>query len=88
MKDNMFLTYSTSTYQLIFMEFATSLKMVLVMDSNSGKSNEYFKSFLRDFYQQVYVEFVVKNPVISTKNSQIIESILFREKTIDFLNKV
>lgn len=69
------------------MEFGTSLKMVLVIDSGSLKSNEYFKSFLREFYQQIYVEYVVKNPIISTKNNQIIESILFREKTIEFLNK-
>lgn len=70
------------------MELPTSLKMVLVIDSNSGKSNEYFKTFLREFYQQVYVEYVVKNPIINTKSNQVIDSILFREKTIEFMNKL
>ena len=86
-KDNMFFTYHTSTYQLIFMEMPTSLKFVLIVDPNPGKSNEYYKQCLRDLYRSVYVENVVRNPILNT-TGQSIDYVLFRERLSDFVNKI
>lgn len=69
------------------MEMPTSLKMVLITETNTGKSNEYFRQCLRDFYRSVYVDFVVRNPLICQKG-QPIESSLFREKANEFISKI
>lgn len=69
------------------MEMPTSLKIVLIIEANNGKNNEYFKQCLRDFYRTVYVEYVVRNPLICQKG-QPIESTLFREKANEFINKI
>lgn len=87
LKDNSFFTYSTSTYQLIFMEMPTSLKMVLIVDPCPTKGNEYYKQKLREFYRTVYVEFVVRNPLLNT-TGQSVDFLLFRDKVTDFMNKV
>jgi hypothetical protein len=87
LKDNTFFTYSTSTYQLIFLEMPTSLKMVLIVDPSPTKSNEYYKQKLREFYRTIYVEFVVRNPIIKT-TGQSVDFLLFRDKVSDFMNKV
>ena len=84
-KDNTFFTYHTSTYQLIFMEMPTSLKFVLIVDPNPNKSNEYYKQCLKDLYRSVYVENVVRNPILNT-TGQSIDYVLFRERLSDFVN--
>lgn len=86
-KDNTFFTYSTSSYQLLFLEMPTSMKLVLVVAPNPSKSNEYYKQTLNELYRVVFVEYVVKNPV-GRRNPNCIESILFREKLVEFLNKI
>ncbi|KAI1296643.1 Trafficking protein particle complex subunit 1 [Halotydeus destructor] len=86
-KDNNFLTYSTTTYQLIFLEMPTSMKMVLIVAPNPSKSNDYYKQMLAELYRTVYVEYVVKNP-LEKPGSTIIKSTLFREKLVEFLTKV
>lgn len=86
-KNNTFFTYSTSTYQLIFMEMPTSLKMVLIVDPSPPKGNEYYKHKLREFYRNVYVEYVVRNPLLNT-TGQSVDFSLFRDKVVDFINKV
>lgn len=87
-KDNIvtFFTYHTSTYQLIFMEMATSLKMVLIVAPDQTKNNDYYKQLLRDFHRHVFLDYFVKNPV--EKSGTPIESQLFREKAVEFLSKV
>jgi len=86
-KDNTFFTYSTSTYQLVFMEMPTSLKMVLIVDPNPTKGNEYFKQKLRDLYQHIYVEYVVRNPILNT-TGQSVDHQLFRDKVTEFMSKI
>lgn len=87
LKDNTFFTYHTSTYQLVFMEMPTSLKFVLIVDPCPGKSNEYYKQCLRDLYRSVYVEHVVRNPILNT-TGQSIDYVLFRERLTDFVSKI
>lgn len=87
-KDNNFLTYTTSTYQLLFMEMPTSMKMVLIVAPNPNKSNEYYKQMLSELYRVVYVEYVVKNPAEKLRDCSTITSLLFRERLVDFLNKM
>ena len=84
-KDNNFVTYSTSAYQLIFYEMATSVKFVLIVSPDLTKNNEYYKQLLRDMYRIVYVEYYVKNPI---KEQTVIDSQLFRDKLIEFFSKV
>jgi predicted AlkP superfamily phosphohydrolase/phosphomutase len=69
------------------MELATSMKLVLIVAPNPSKSNEYYKQVLSELYRSVYVEYVVKNPV-EKGNKAAIQSDLFRERLIDFLQKV
>jgi len=87
LRDNHFFTYSTNCYQLLFLEMATSLKIVLLVNPDLSKSNDYFKQMLRELYRTVYVEFVVKNP-IKRKPGEVIDSLLFRERVIEFLAKI
>ena len=69
------------------MEMPTSLKIVLIAEANSGKSNDHFKQCLRKFYQEVYVDYVVRNPLICQRG-QPIESSLFRERANEFISKI
>lgn len=74
-----FITYSTETYQFSVQTLPTGYKIVLIT-SNSGKPKEYYKRLLKQFYRDIYVELVVKNPVI--KPGEEITSQLFREQVI------
>ncbi|XP_054159366.1 trafficking protein particle complex subunit 1-like [Oppia nitens] len=102
-KDNNFLTYSTNAYQLILLEMATSVKFVLVVSPDSTKNNEYYKQLLRDMYRTVYVEYYVKNGIKSSSSASssssaatttlpsvdtTIDSQLFRDKIVEFFNKL
>lgn len=75
-----FITYSTETYQFSVLTLPTDYKIVLITTTNVTKSKEYYKRVLQQFYREVYVELVVKNPVI--KPGQEITSKLFREQVI------
>lgn len=55
-----FLSYTTSAYKLHFFETSTGLKFVLLTDVNIGNMRE----LLRKLYCKVYVEYVVRNPLI------------------------
>lgn len=74
-----FITYSTEIYQFSVQTLPTDYKIVLIT-SNSGKPKEFYKRLLKQFYRDIYVELVVKNPVI--KPGQEIDSQLFREQVI------
>lgn len=80
------MTFSTNTYQLVFMEMPTAVKFVLIVSSDQNKSNEYFKQCLREMYRQIYVEYFVKNPIRCQDNR--IDSQLFREKLLDFFSRI
>lgn len=74
-----FITYSTDTYQFSVQTLPTDYKIVLIT-TNSGRPKEFYKRVLKQFYKDVYVELVVKNPVI--KPGQHIDSQLFREQVM------
>lgn len=74
-----FITYSTETYQFSVLTLPTGYKIVLIT-TNVNRTKEYYKRILKQFYKDVYVELVVKNPVI--KPGHEITSNLFREQVI------
>lgn len=75
-----FITYSTETYQFSVLTLPTDYRIVLITTVNPSRTKEYYKRVMKQFYRDVYVELVVKNPVI--KPGQEITSKLFREKVI------
>jgi len=54
-----FLNFKTSKYKLHLYETATGLKFVLLTDLNVGN----IRDNLQTIYSQIYVEYVVKNPL-------------------------
>lgn len=74
-----FITYSTETYRFSVLTLPTGYTIVLIT-SNTSRTKDFYKRLLKQFYRDVYVELVVKNPVI--KPGQEITSKLFREQTI------
>lgn len=75
-RDNNYLYYSNTTYQLIFYELPTSTKFVLILSNDIKKDGDYFRNILNNFFQKVYVDFVTKNPII---HNDTIDSNLFRK---------
>ncbi|TPX56236.1 hypothetical protein PhCBS80983_g04694 [Powellomyces hirtus] len=55
-----FISYRTSTYKLHYFETPTGLKFVL----NTDPHMESMREALRTIYGQIYVEYVVKNPLM------------------------
>jgi len=51
--------YKTSTYKLHFYETPTSVKFIILSDPNTPDLRE----DLKKLYSQIYVEYVVKNPL-------------------------
>ncbi|BES92669.1 unnamed protein product [Nesidiocoris tenuis] len=69
-----FLCYKTNKYALHHLETPTGLKFVLNTDVNANEVRE----LINKIYSQVYIEYVVKNPVC--KLDEPIKSELFRNK--------
>lgn len=78
-KSTNFMTYSTETYQFSVLTLPTSYKIVLIT-TNTGRPKEYYERIMKQFYKDVYIELVVKNPVI--KPGEEITSKLFRDQVI------
>ncbi|XP_075219880.1 blocked early in transport 5 isoform X1 [Lycorma delicatula] len=69
-----FLCYKTNKYALHYLETPTGLKFVLNTDVNAQNVRE----LLQQMYSQVYVQYVVKNPVINLQEPIVSE--LFKAK--------
>ena len=63
-KDNNFFLYSTSGYHLVFYELPTSLKFVIILSADVRSDSDFFRELLGQFYREVYVQYVVKNPMM------------------------
>nr|XP_039251660.1 trafficking protein particle complex subunit 1-like [Styela clava] len=76
-----FLSYTTSAYKLHYYETPTGLKFVFATDVSVGNTRE----ILRKLYSKVYVEYVVRNPLIGLDVP--IESSLFDCKLEEYLTE-
>ncbi|EEB13936.1 trafficking protein particle complex subunit, putative [Pediculus humanus corporis] len=76
-----FLYYKTSKYVLNYFETPTGLKFVLNTDIVSPNNRD----ILQQIYSQIYVEYVVKNPLCSM--NEAIESELFKTKLDEFIKR-
>ncbi|GFG30890.1 hypothetical protein Cfor_07454 [Coptotermes formosanus] len=76
-----FLYYKTSKYALHCFETPSGLKFILNTDVNSQNVRE----LLQQIYSQIYVEYVVKNPVCNMKEP--IRSELFKAKLDTFIKQ-
>nr|CAH7757368.1 unnamed protein product [Callosobruchus chinensis] len=77
-----FLHYKTSKYTLHYLETPSGLKFVLNTDIHSQGVRE----ILQQIYSQVYVEYVVKNPMCNL--SQPINSELFKTKLDAYIKQL
>ncbi|ENN75334.1 trafficking protein particle complex subunit 1 [Dendroctonus ponderosae] len=69
-----FLYYKTSKYTLHFLETPSGLKFVLNTDNHS----QGVRDFLQQIYKEIFVEYVVKNPLCNL--NEPIQSELFKTK--------
>jgi len=73
LKDNSF-SYRTTKYKMNYWESPSGVKFVM----NTDLSSTNVKDLLRTIYQQIYVEYVVKNPI--NPSGEFIHSELFAQK--------
>ncbi|OQR71439.1 trafficking protein particle complex subunit 1-like [Tropilaelaps mercedesae] len=73
--------YRTNKYKLNYMETPSGLWFALNTDVNANG----VKELLQSLYQQVYVEFVVKNP--ECERGKPIESALFKHEVDEFIRR-
>ncbi|XP_051159280.1 trafficking protein particle complex subunit 1 [Leptopilina boulardi] len=76
-----FLYYKTSKYTLYCFETVSGLKFVL----NTDNAAQNVRELLQQIYSQVYVEYVVKNPLCHL--NQPIQSELFKTKLDELIKK-
>ncbi|XP_077285437.1 blocked early in transport 5 [Arctopsyche grandis] len=76
-----FLNYKTNKYTLNYLETPSGLKFVMNTDNQAQGVRE----LLRKMYSQVYVEYVVKNPLCSM--NEPIKSELFKAKLDAFIKQ-
>lgn len=76
-----FLCYKTNKYALNYLETPTGLKFILNTDLNAQNVRE----LLQQIYSQIYVEYVVKNPLVNLEEA--IKSELFKQKLDAFIKQ-
>ncbi|KAK6167226.1 hypothetical protein SNE40_021310 [Patella caerulea] len=74
-----FMTYKTSKYRLHFFETLSGLKFIMNTDLNVGN----IRDILQQIYSTIYVEYVIKNPIIELDKP--ITSELFKTKLDDYM---
>ncbi|XP_014666942.1 PREDICTED: trafficking protein particle complex subunit 1-like [Priapulus caudatus] len=78
-----FLCYSTSKYKLHFYETPSGLKFVMNTDQSIPGN---IRDVLHQLYSQIYVEYVVKNPMCAL--GEPITSELFKSKLDEFVRSL
>lgn len=76
-----FLHYKTSKYALHSFETPSGLKFIL----NTDTAAQNVREMLQQIYSQIYVEYVVRNPVCSV--TEPIKSELFKSKLDAFIKQ-
>jgi len=76
-----FLYYKTTKYTLHFYETPSRLKFVL----NTDNGAQGVRQLMQQIYSQVYVEYVIKNPLV--KLNEPIQSELFKSKLDSFIRQ-
>lgn len=71
LKHNNFFLYSTSGYHLVFYEFPSSLKFVLILTADMRSDSDFYRELLGQMYRDVYVQYIVKNPMITPTTALI-----------------
>lgn len=77
-----FLSYTTSAYKLHFYETPSGIKFVFMTDVSAGN----MRDSLRKLYSKVYVEYVVRNPLIQL--DEPIKSSLFESKLEEYMSEL
>lgn len=84
-RDDSFITYSTETYQFSVLTVPTEYQFVIITTPSTKSPATPHDRILKQFYRDIYVELVVKNPII--KPGQKIESELFSEQSVKFFEQ-
>ncbi|KAI9741939.1 MAG: TRAPP subunit bet5 [Cirrosporium novae-zelandiae] len=84
--DDNFLSYRTSQYRMHYYETATNIKFVMITDTRSNS----MRMALHQIYVNLYVEFVVKNPLSPAEHPGGIgvDNELFEEGLDQFVTRV
>lgn len=81
MPSDSFLSFYTNQYKLHLFQSPTGVRIVL----NTESSCRNLKEELRQVYNNILVEYVVKNPLCSLNSGNVIKSLLFEEKLNEFM---
>ncbi|ORX75423.1 Sybindin-like protein [Anaeromyces robustus] len=79
-EDRGFLSYKTNSYKLHYYETASGLKFVVCSDPRTPN----LQDMLHQIYRDIYVEYVVKNPLYHSDNDYI-NNTLFKNKLHEFI---
>ena len=82
-RDNKFFLYSTSRYHLIFYEFPTSIKFVLILSVDMKNETDLYRELLAQLYRDIYVQYVVKNPIVGRPRSKMCEESINKTQQTD-----
>ncbi|KAG4103570.1 putative trafficking protein particle complex subunit [Neocallimastix lanati (nom. inval.)] len=75
-----FLSYKTNSYKLHYYETASGLKFVVCTDHRTPN----LQDMLHQVYRDIYVEYVIKNPLYHSDNDYI-NNELFKTKLHEFI---
>lgn len=85
-EDDSFLSYRTSQYKLHYYETPSNIKFVMLTDTKSGS----MRIALQQIYVNIYVEFVVKNPLspVEHPGGLGVDNELFEASLEQFVDRV